>query len=67
MKKSSRQKTEDRAANKAMVLHRAKLFGYLPIGCEDTDRADACGIWEFGCGTYGRAAPAPLVMYEACA
>lgn len=63
VKKTSSEKTADRKANKAMAIERARLLGYIPPDCEDTDRADACGLYDYAAATYGRAVPEKLVMF----
>lgn len=36
----------DRKATKRAVIDRCKEWGYLPAGCNDDNRADACAIWH---------------------
>src|SRR5262245_53811988 len=38
---------EDRETAKAAVVRRCQLLRYLPRDCEDTDRADACAVWDW--------------------
>ena len=57
----------DRESSKAMVLRRAKQLGHLPRECQDDNRADAVGIFDFAAATYARRAPAALVMFGGAA
>jgi hypothetical protein len=42
---------------KLMVLDTMTLRGYLPKGCADTDRADACALWCYAESTRFLSAP----------
>ena len=52
-----------RTATKAAVVQRAILLGYIPRGCTDDDRADACSIWDFACAAYAQRIPATLHLF----
>jgi len=52
-----------RDATKAMTLQRAKVLGYLPADCQDADKGDAAGIWDYAAHTFGRRTPAALHLY----
>lgn len=55
----------ERDATKLMTLRRAKQLAYLPHDCTDTDRADACGIWDYAAAHYGRATSANWTFFGA--
>jgi hypothetical protein len=46
-----------------MVMQRAIALGYLPKGCRDWDRADACALFDFAAATYARTPPRELVFF----
>jgi hypothetical protein len=52
-----------RKDTKAAVLTRAKVLGYVPRDCRDTDRSDACAVFDFAAATYARVPPRDLVMF----
>jgi hypothetical protein len=60
-----KQRAEKRDATKQATLQRVKLLGYLPPDCTDADKADAAGLWDYAAHTFGRRAPAELVMHGA--
>jgi hypothetical protein len=43
-----------RQDTKAAVIERCHLLKYLPRGCIDEDRADACAIWDWATAHFGR-------------
>jgi hypothetical protein len=49
----------DRDATKAAVIRRAQMLGYVPRDCYDDNRADACGIWDYGCAVFSPKAHGP--------
>lgn len=51
-----------RAERKAAIIRRCRSLGYLPAGCNDDDRADACAVFDFAAATYARA-PSRLVLF----
>jgi Holliday junction resolvasome RuvABC endonuclease subunit len=53
----------ERDATKEMVIKRAKALKYIPADCSDNNRADACGIFDYGAATFGRAIPHELVLF----
>lgn len=52
-----------RKDTKAAVLARAKVLGYVPRDCRDTDRSDAVALFDFAAATYARARPRELVLF----
>lgn len=52
-----------RKDTKAAVLARAKVLGYVPRDCRDTDRSDACAVFDFTAATYARVPPRDLVFF----
>lgn len=52
-----------RKAIKAAVLARAHLLGYFPRSISDTDRADACAVFDYAAAHYARAAPRSLHLF----
>lgn len=61
--RTTREKAAARAANKQMVLDRAKLLGYLPRHSTDTDAADAAAVFDWAKAHLARQAPRELVMF----
>lgn len=55
---------EGRDATKNMVLRRAIQLRYLPTGCTDDDRADACALWDWCIYSHLRQPVADFVLYE---
>ena len=53
----------EREATKDMVIRRAKALKYLPPDCFESNRADACGIFDFAAATYCRTPPRSLVLF----
>jgi Holliday junction resolvasome RuvABC endonuclease subunit len=53
-----------RADTKAMVIRRATLLGYIPRGCADNNRADACAAFDFASAHYARVQPRELVKFQ---
>lgn len=53
----------DRAKTKAAVVRRAQALGYVDRDCRDTDRADACALWDWACATYCNFRPEKLVLF----
>lgn len=53
----------ERKETKAAVLNRAKALGYVPRDCRDTDRSDACAVFDFAAATYARTRPRELVLF----
>jgi Holliday junction resolvasome RuvABC endonuclease subunit len=49
---------------KAAVLARAKLIGYLPNDCNDDDRAESLGLWDYATAKYGRTAPKEIILFR---
>ena len=37
-----------REETKRAVIKRAQVLGYMPRGLNDSDRADACAVWDYG-------------------
>jgi hypothetical protein len=52
-----------REETKRAVVSRAVMLGYLPRGCEDDDRADACCVFDWAAATLCRIPPRELVMF----
>jgi Holliday junction resolvasome RuvABC endonuclease subunit len=48
---------------KGMVVSRMILLGYLPRGCTDHNRADACALFEYARDAYCRKPPKELVLF----
>ena len=48
---------------KAAVIKRCHLMGLMPDDCYDDNRADALALWDYAAATYGRRAPAELVLF----
>lgn len=62
--RTARQKADDRLANKVAVRDRAALLGYMPKGCDDFDRGDACGIYDWSAAKYAHAAAQKLILFD---
>ncbi len=56
----------DRKLTNAAVVSRALALRYLPPGCADWDRANACAVFDFACAQYARRLPS-LVLLGAAA
>jgi hypothetical protein len=54
---------EGRDATKNMVLRRAIQLRYLPTGCTDDDRADACALFDWCVYSHLRKPVANFVLY----
>ena len=61
--RTPKEKAEARKANKAMVLERAKLLGYLPADCKSDDQADAAALWEWALGNLAKKIPKELQLF----
>lgn len=57
----------DRAETKRMVVQRCVQLGYLPRGCLDDNRADACAVFDWAAVHLARVAQQHLVFFEAVA
>jgi hypothetical protein len=57
------QRRQDRAALKARIVARAVTLGYMPRGCADQNRADACSLFDYGAAHYCRMPPKSLVLF----
>ena len=63
VRRTEKQKREDREATNMMVVKRAILLGYLPHGSADWDKASAAGLFDYGSAHYARTAPRELVLF----
>lgn len=53
-----------REETKRAVISRCIALGYLPRGCEDDDRADACCVFDWAAATLCRVAPRELHFFN---
>jgi Holliday junction resolvasome RuvABC endonuclease subunit len=53
----------ERNATKDMVLRRARALKYVPADCQENNRADACGIYDWAAATLCRSIPKTLVLF----
>jgi hypothetical protein len=54
----------NRQYGKLLMIERARLLGYLPIDCNDDNRADACGLHDYASHKFHRsAAPRELKLF----
>lgn len=63
--RTDKQRAAIRAETKKMTINRAIATRYIPRGCSDDNRADACGIFDFASATWGRKAPAGFSLFGA--
>jgi len=53
----------ERALTKQAVIKRSIALRYVPHGCVDDNRADACALFDYAAATFARAAPRELVFF----
>lgn len=53
----------DRKDGKLAVIKQAKLLKYIPLSCDDEDRADAVALWDFAARTFARISPGELRLF----
>jgi hypothetical protein len=56
-------RTGDRAETKRAVVQRAIMLGYMPRGCTDDNRADACAVFDWSAAHHGRTPPRSLALF----
>lgn len=56
-------RTGNRNETKRAVIQRGIHLGYLPRGCRDDNRADACALHDFASAVYAKHVPASLQMF----
>lgn len=56
----------DRKVTNQAVVARSVALRYLPVGCDDWDRANACAVFDYACAHYARRLPT-LVLLGAAA
>lgn len=61
--RTAKEREAARKAIKAAVLSRAHLLGYFPRSIDDTDRADACAVFDYAAAHIARVAPRELAMF----
>lgn len=54
---------KSRELKKAATIERAQLLGYIPKGCRDDDRADACAVFDYASARFCRVRPRELLMF----
>lgn len=54
----------DRESTKRAVISRCIALGYLPRGCEDDNRADACCVFDWAAVYLARVAPKELHFFR---
>jgi hypothetical protein len=53
----------ERALTKQAVIKRAIALHYIPHGCVDDNRADACALFDYAAATFARARPREIVLF----
>ena len=56
-------RTGDRDVTKQAVIRRARLLKYIPVDCNDDNRADAVALFDYAGATFARVRPQPLVLF----
>lgn len=56
-------RTGNRNETKRAVICRGVQLKYLPPGCRDDNRADACALHDFASATFARHVPSSLQMF----
>ena len=51
---------------KAAAVRRGRALNFIGADCADTDAAEACGVWDWGCATFARRATG-FALFEGAA